>query len=101
MGLTRCVIPACEVKIKLLEHKKQAEEELIGKISDDIMHLTDGNDTTPQTYEPGEDNGSGDNDVNNDDKIVPTPGSETEEPMLSLSPYNWRARRCNLEKDIT
>ena len=86
MGFTRSVIPAHEVKRQRLERKKQAEEELIGKISDDIMTLIDGNNTNPPTYEPGEDNCSGNNDVGGDDDIAPTPGSETEEPMLALPP---------------
>ena len=46
------------------------------------MPLTDGNDTNPPTYEPGEDNSSDDNDFNGDNDTVPTLGSDTEEPML-------------------
>ena len=59
------------------------------------------NDTNPPTYEPGEDNCSDNNDVGGDDDIAPTPGSETEEPMLALPPSNWRAFRCNLAKYLT
>ena len=50
MGFTRSVIPAREFKRQRLEHKKQAEAEFIEKISDDIMPLTDGNDTNPTKY---------------------------------------------------
>ena len=50
MGFTRSMIPAREFKRQRLEQKKQAEEELISKISDDIMPLTNGNDTNPPTY---------------------------------------------------
>ena len=78
MGFTRILIPACEVKRQQLEHKNQAEEELIGKISDDIMPLKDGNNTNSPTNEPGEDNSSDNNDVDNDNDIVPNPGRETE-----------------------
>ena len=65
------------------------------------MLLTDGNDTNPPTYKPGGDNSSDGNDVDSDDDIVLTPGSKTEEQILSLPPYNWRACRFNLAKDIT
>ena len=50
MGFTRSVIPSPEVKIQWLEWKKQAKEEFIGKISDEIMPLTNGNDNNPPTY---------------------------------------------------
>ena len=65
------------------------------------MPLTNDNYTNPPTYEPGGDNGSEDNEVNDNDDIVPTPGSNIEEPMLALPLCNWRACRCNLEKDLT
>ena len=78
IGFTRIMIPACEFKRQRLEQENKAEEELISKISDDIMPLTDGSDTNPPTYEPCEYKGSDNNDVNNDDDIVPTPGSKTQ-----------------------
>ena len=65
------------------------------------MPLTDGNNTNPPTYAPVKDIGSDDNDVENDDDIVPTPGINTEEPMLALTLFNWCACRCNLEIYIT
>ena len=52
-------------------------------------------------YEPGKNNGSDNNDVDDDDDIVPTPGSDIEEPKLALPPSNCRACRCNLEKYLT
>ena len=65
------------------------------------MPLTNDNYTNPPTYEPGGDNGSEDNEVNDNDDIVPTPGSKTQEPMLALPLSSWHAFRCNLEKDLT
>ena len=65
------------------------------------MPLTDVKDTNPPTYEPCEDKGCDDNDDDGENYIFPTPGSETEEAILSLHPYNWCAFRCNLEKDLT
>ena len=65
------------------------------------MPLTNGNDTNTPTYEPGEDNGSDDNDVDDDHDIVTTPGSDTEEPILALPLSNWHACRCNVAKDLT
>ena len=50
MGFTRIMILACKFRRQRLERKKQAEEELISKISDDIMPLTDGSDTNPPKY---------------------------------------------------
>ena len=63
--------------------------------------MTDGNDTNPATYESCEDNGYEDNDVDDDDDIVPTEGSKTEEPILALHMSNWRVCRCNLIKNLT
>ena len=77
-----------EVKRQRLERKKQAEEELIGKISDDSMTLIDGNNTNPPTYEPGEDNSSENNYVDEYNDIVTTPGNKTEEPIIALPPSN-------------
>ena len=65
------------------------------------MPLTNGNDNNAPTYEPGKDNGSDDNDVDDDHDIVTTPGSDTEEPMLALPLSNWRACWCNVAKDLT
>ena len=101
MGFTRIMILASKFRRQRLERKKQAEEELIRKINDDIMPLTDRSDTSPPKYEPGEYNVSDNNDVNNDDDIVPTPGSKTQEPMLALPLSSWHACRCNLAKDLT
>ena len=101
MDFNWSVFPDREVKRQRHERKNQAEEGLIVKISDDIMPLTDGNNTNPPTYEPGEYNGSDDNYVDDKDDIVPTTGSETEEIMLAIPPYNWHAFRCSLAKDIT
>ena len=50
MGFTRIMILAREFKRQRLDQEKKAEEELISKISDDIMPLTDGSDTNPPKY---------------------------------------------------
>ena len=76
MGLTRSVIPDRDFKRQQLEQKKQSEEDFIGKISNDIMPMTYGNDTKPPKYEPGEDNGSDNNNVDDDNDIFPTPGGD-------------------------
>ena len=94
MGFTRRIIPSREVKRQRLEKKKQVEEELIGKNSDDIMHLTNGNDTNPPTYKSVEYNGSDNNDVDDNNDIVTNPVSKIEELMLALPPSNCRACRC-------
>ena len=69
MGFTWSVIPDREVKRQRHERKNQAEEGLIVKISDDIMPLTDGNDTNPPTYKPGGDNSSDGNDVDSNNDV--------------------------------
>ena len=76
MGLTRSVIPDRYFKRQQLEQKKQSEEDFNGKIGNDIMPMTYGNDTKPPKYEPGEDNGSDNNNVDNDNDIFPTPGGD-------------------------
>ena len=91
VGLTHSLIPACEVKRQRLELRKQAEEELIGKLSDEITPVSNGNDTNPPTHEPVEDNISDYNFFDDDGDIFPTLGSKTEEPMISLRPSNCRA----------
>ena len=61
MGFSQGLIPVREFKRQWLERKKHTEEDLNGNITDDIMPLTDGNDTNPPTYETVKDNGHNDN----------------------------------------
>ena len=77
MGFARSVIPDLEVKRQRHERKKQAEEDFIGKMIDDIIPMTGGNDINPPTYKPGEDDGYNDSDFDDDNDIVPTPVSTT------------------------